>query len=247
MQSQKSAIEVINCSKRYKYLLALNNINLQVNNNEIIGIIGPNGAGKTTLLNIIAGIVKPSKGAVLYNGGINFSGKNSELRRLIVLYSYKSFLYDNLTGLENLEFWSKLYNNHKFLDNKKIKQKIIELASSNGMKNWLDRPIHELSTGMRKKIEFLRILLVNPEIVLLDEPFSGMDPKNIELFIKLIRELNCTICIVSHNLKTLLEVCNKIIILKNGKIIDKLNIRDIELNNIDVESKLKEFFNDNSN
>lgn len=239
-----SVIKLEKVSKRFKYLLAANNVSFEIQKNEIIAFIGPNGAGKSTILNLIAGVIKPTYGIVsIYNK--NILEHTSDLKKNIILFSYYSFLYDDLTGLENLEFWLKLYDSKKHKQqNISLKDFILKEAEQFGIKNWLLRPVRELSTGMRKKIDFMRAILIEPEVLLLDEPFSGMDPKNIDFFINVIQRYRKkgTICIVSHNIDIISALCDRVFIINKGKIVDQVLLKDITSRD-EAEKKLLEYFN----
>ena len=237
-------IKMQNVSKRFKYLLAANNVNIEIHKNEIIAFIGPNGAGKSTILNLIAGVIKPTLGKIYINNQ-DILSHTADLKKKIILFSYYSFLYDDLTGLENLVFWLKLYgiNKHE-KKNISLEEYILQEAEQFGIKNWLARPVHELSTGMRKKIDFMRAILIEPEFLLLDEPFSGMDPKNISFFIKIIKNYKemkkGTICIVSHDLDIISSLCERVFIINKGKIVDELSLST--MNSTDALQKLLEYF-----
>lgn len=237
-------IQLSNVSKRFKFLLAANSINLEIYKNEIVGFIGPNGAGKSTILNLIAGVIKPTLGAITINNK-DIQHHTNELKRKTILFSYYSFLYDDLTGLENLEFWYKLFNitMHKE-QNLTVKDYILQSAEQYGIKNWLSRPVHELSTGMRKKIDFIRAVLIEPEFLLLDEPFSGMDPKNSGFFINIIENYRNrgTTCIVSHNIEILSSLCDRIFVINKGKISDVIIAKDM-INKVELKEKLLTYFN----
>ena len=237
-------IKMQNVSKRFMYLLAANNVSIDIHKNELIAFIGPNGAGKSTILNLIAGVIKPTLGKIYINNQ-DILYHTPDLKKKIILFSYYSFLYDDLTGLENLVFWLKLYGIKKHEKrNISLEEYILQEAEQFGIKNWLARPVHELSTGMRKKIDFMRAILIEPEFLLLDEPFSGMDPKNISFFIEIIKnykKLNKgTICIVSHDLDIISSLCDRVFIINKGKILDELSLST--MNSTDALQKLLEYF-----
>ena len=196
-------------------------------------------------MNLIAGVIKPTLGKITINNNKDMQHHSDELKKKIILFSYYSFLYDDLTGLENLEFWYKLYNITKHKEKSlSIEDYIFQSASQYGIKNWLSRPVHELSTGMRKKIDFIRAVLIEPEFLLLDEPFSGMDPKNSSFFINIIenyRNLGTT-CIVSHNIEILSSLCDRIFVINKGKISDIIIAKDMT-NKVELKEKLLTYFN----
>jgi ABC-type multidrug transport system ATPase subunit len=216
-------IRVHNLGKRYRFLWALRGISLTFGKNTITGLVGANGAGKSTLLNLLGTIITPTVGSItIFNQDVK--EKAEELRKKIGLFSYHSFLYEELTGWENLLFWCKLYDIQKDIKDISLRDFVSEKAEKFGIINWLERPVRELSTGMRKKVDFLRILLIKPNLILLDEPFSGMDPKNISSFLKELKDLqkSSTIIIASHNLDLMINICDDIHILRNGKVSESL-------------------------
>ena len=194
-------------------------------------------------MNLIAGVIKNKQGEVKIKN-INILKNTSDFKKNIILFSYYSFLYDDLTGLENLLFWLKLYDcqKHKAM-NMTLKDYILDKGQQFGIKNWLYRPVRELSTGMRKKIDFMRAILIEPEFLLLDEPFSGMDPKNIEFFVKIIQDYRNkgTICIVSHDIDINSSLSDRVLIINKGRLIEQVVI-DKNLSREQIESKLLEFF-----
>ena len=219
------AIVVDNVSKRYGYLWALKNVSFQVDPNAITGIIGENGSGKTTLLNLIGTTIAPSSGRLTLDG--IFATKQSEKHReRIALMSYQPFLYEDLTGWENLRFWSKISStNDQRINRLEQEKRTVSLAKDFGIENWLGRPIKELSTGMKKKVDFMRIFLANPRILLLDEPFSGMDSKNKRVIVKNLNlaKTSSTILVASHDLEELAGICSRVLVFRKGVLVKILD------------------------
>jgi len=233
-KSNRILLECDNVSKQYGFFYALNNISFDVKENTILGIVGANGAGKTTLIKILSGLSSPTSGKILING-MNYKENKSNIKRLIGTISSKSFLYEELSIYENLKFYSKLYSVY---EKHKIKEKIEQYADIFNLSDWIYEPISYLSTGMKQKVEIIRILIHNPSILLLDEPFSGLDFNSINLLIKMLNNLrekeNLTVILTSHRIEVIQRISDAILILKRGKI-NKFIPRN-EIHKIKIES-----------
>ncbi|MFX0057769.1 MAG: ABC transporter ATP-binding protein [Candidatus Hodarchaeota archaeon] len=213
--------EIINCnnvSKQFGYFFALKNISFKVKENTIFGIAGANGAGKTTLIKILSGLLRPSLGKINIQG-YNYEENSHSIKKIIGITTDESFLYEELTISENLRFYDNLHYN---FDRSNIKSKINKYTTLFEIQDWIDEPIRNLSHGMKQKVELIRVLIHEPSILFLDEPFSGLDFKATELLINLLENLkkgkNATIILSTHKIDLLSKVCDDLIILKKGKI-----------------------------
>ncbi len=209
-----------------KYLTALHNLNFNIKENETVGLIGLNGAGKTTLLKIFSSLLIPDKGKIIvFNYDLN---KDSEkIKKLIgLINSEERSFYWRLSVRQNLEFFASLYG----LDKKKITSKINELLELVDLADKKNTRFDSLSTGMRQRLAIARGLLSDPKILLLDEPTKGLDIKHAEAIRKIIKKIskNKTIIITSHNLNEISELCNRVIIMHKGKIVNSGNFKDVE-------------------
>ena len=167
------AVTLRNVGKRYGQKWALEDISITIDEAKLVLIVGPNGAGKSTLLKIISGVVEPTKGNVnLFRE--NMSPSNPEARRRLGVLLHDSFLYDELTVRENLEFFHSMYGRNKTPD-------WHEFVDVLGMENIMDSKASELSYGWRKRADILRALIHHPRIVLFDELFSGLDEHGCQL------------------------------------------------------------------
>ena len=226
-------LECDNISKQFGFFFALNKISFQLDESSILGVIGANGAGKTTLIRILSGLISPTSGKIIIKGK-NYKTDDKSIRKIIGTITNKSFLYEELTIYENLKFFSKLYS---IYDKSTFKDKIEHYTKKFNLSNWIFEPISNLSNGMKQKVEIIRILLQNPSILLLDEPFSGLDFNTIKILIKILRELRekekLTIVIATHKIEVVQEISDTILILKKGKISKFAPIKEIDKNKIE--------------
>lgn len=193
----------------------LHNINLHISEGEFVTVLGPNGAGKTTLLKILSLLVKPSSGALIVKGK---SGEDNflELRRHIGVISHNSFLYDNLTAYENLEFYGKLYGVAN------LKQRIAGVIEEVGLQYVLRDPVRTFSRGMLQRLAIARAIIHEPDILFLDEPYTGLDQHAIGILNSVLLNLNNksrTIFMVTHNYEQGLAKSDRILIVVKGNIV----------------------------
>ena len=213
--SQACAIEVQGLTKSFGNHLALRGVDLEVKPGESVVIFGPNGAGKTTLIKVLASIMNPSSGRVLI-GGLDFKKNAEEIRRRIGVVTHQTFLYNNLTAHENLEFYCRMY------DVPKVKERISEVAEMVGMISRLHDQVGTLSRGMQQRVSIARALLHKPAIMLLDEPETGLDQQVISILWQALRaegEGERTIIFTTHNLERGLELGDRLLILDQGRIV----------------------------
>ncbi|MFC1987544.1 ABC transporter ATP-binding protein [Chloroflexota bacterium] len=209
------AIEVQGLTKSFGTHLALRGLDIEVSKGESVAIFGPNGAGKTTLIKILATIMNPSSGKVLIEG-LNLQDNAEEIRRRIGIVTHQTFLYGNLTGYENLEFYGRMY------DIRRRRERIHEVADMMGMTSRLHDRISTLSRGMQQRLSIARSLLHKPSIMLLDEPETGLDQQATSMFwdaLKAEGEKRRTIILITHSLERGLELCDRLLILARGKIV----------------------------
>jgi ABC-2 type transport system ATP-binding protein len=230
-----SLISIKNVSKVYKEnQKALHKLNLDIYQNEVIGIIGPNGAGKTTLLKIILGLIFPTEGEVFVNGLTN---RSNEVKRVIGYLPDYPVFPDFMTAEQFLEFHGCLYG----IKSRALSEKIKKVLAITRMSNYADHKIKSFSKGMVQRIYLSQALLNNPDILILDEPTTGLDPIGIIEFRNLILELKLegkTIIISSHLLSELEKSCDRFAFILNGKLRkviesalfkEKKNLLEVEL------------------
>lgn len=230
-------LKLYNVSKKYSQKIALQNVNLSLEENCIVGLVGPNGAGKTTLFRLIMNLVEPTTGKIkLWNqyNSTTVVGKN------ISYCSDGDNLYEDLTIRENIEFIVKAYGLH---DGKKIFEELSVLFS---IDKDLDTQVKDLSKGMRKKVSLIRTLVNETSIIILDEPMSWLDPDSQKKLTMLLKKISkkSLIIISSHNMAQIEKVCDKVIIL-NKEIKYFGDIEDIDYGNI-IKLKI-EYINESYN
>jgi ABC-2 type transport system ATP-binding protein len=212
-----NSIEVINLSKSYKKKKAVNNISFRIGKNEIIGLLGPNGCGKTTTIAMILGLLKPSSGQVLINGMDIEKHRISLLHKMNFISPYIE-LPKKLTVKQNLIVYGKLYSV------KNLNERIKSLASKLRLDEILDNITGELSSGQKNRVSLAKALINDPTVLLLDEPTASLDPETgdfIRTFLEdYKKEKEISVLLASHNMSEVKRLCNSILMMKNGVIID---------------------------
>ncbi|MFN2362985.1 MAG: ATP-binding cassette domain-containing protein, partial [Halarsenatibacteraceae bacterium] len=183
---------------------------LELLSGQITALFGPNGAGKTTFLKLLAGIWKPD------SGDISWLNKTVNKDFYIGYIGHELFLYKDLTARENLEFFGQLYNTNN------LNNKINHLIKEAGLELWLNEPIRKFSRGMQQKLTICRTFLTSPDLLLLDEPFTGLDSKSAKFLIKLINlNKETPVLFSSHKIRQGFNLADNWLILKDGKIISR--------------------------
>lgn len=213
----KNVLEVKDISKKIKNQYILKNISFSVKENTIMGIVGPNGAGKSTLLKIITGLLKPDSGSIKINGydlKDNFEKAIEEVGCVLDGMN----LYENMTALENLELFKRMF---KGIDEQKVKD-IVRLVN---LEKYLGKKVKTFSLGMKQRLNLAHALLNNPKLLILDEPTNGLDPYGIIELREFLKGLNdVTIIISSHLLNEIENICDEVLVLKNGQINELMEI-----------------------
>ena len=218
-------IETINLTKKYGELVALNNLNLTINEGDCFGFIGPNGAGKTTTIKILATLLKPTWGEARIDGKV--IGYQNPLIRPVIGY-VPDFMgaYDDMVVSEYLEFFAACYGLHG-KQRATVVRDVLELTDLTHKAN---SEVNGLSRGMSQRLSIARVLLHDPKVLLLDEPASGLDPRariEIRELLKELRRMGKTIIISSHILHELAELCNTVGIIEQGQLIFSGTVEEI--------------------
>ncbi len=212
-------LEVKNLKKKFKNFTAVNNISFCINEGQTLGVLGPNGCGKTTTIGMLLGLIKPSSGEILINEE-NFEKLNREkiLSKINFASPYVE-LPKKLTVKENLEIYGRLYGV------KDLDRKIHEISDDLNLDLFLNKKTGELSSGQKNRVSLAKSLINNPQILFLDEPTASLDPDIGDFVRKYIEEYksknNISILLASHNMKEVERLCDHVIMMKEGEIVDK--------------------------
>ncbi len=214
------ALEILGVSKDFGRIIALRDVSFSVMPGEFVSILGRNGAGKTTLLNIVSGVSRPSEGKVNLFG--TDPGDRENKAKLAVI-SHEMFLYGNLTAIENLEYYSRVYNVPD------AKKRIDTVLSDVELTHRRFDLVATYSRGMTQRLTIARALLHEPSLLLLDEPFTGLDQHAIGMLIELLKkqkDMDRTILLTTHDLHTAAELSDRYVVLSKHKIIKDGYIAD---------------------
>ncbi len=218
-------IKVQNVTKKYNKFLAVDNINFEIADGEVVGFLGPNGAGKSTTMNMITGFIEPTSGEIIVNG-YDINQKSKQAKRQIGYMPENVPLYLELTVKEFVSYMADL----KLVKRSEKKAEIDRVIGVTGLKDVQGKLIRNLSRGYRQRVSLAGALVGNPPILILDEPTVGLDPKQVIEIRNLIKSLGKehTILISSHILSEISQMCNKIMIINKGKILRIDSTSEIE-------------------
>ena len=209
-------ITVKNVTEKYGMFKAVDNISFEINDGEIIGLLGPNGAGKSTTMNILTGFIEPTEGEVIING-YNISKKPKKAKKCIGYMPEGVPLYKDMTVKEFVTYMAEL----KGVKKEQIKESVDQAIQDTWLQNVRKVLIRNLSKGYKQRVSMAGALVGNPEIIILDEPTVGLDPKQIIEIRNLIKKLgkNHTLIISSHILSEISQICERVIIINKGQIV----------------------------
>lgn len=218
-------IEVKNLNKKFDNILAVNNLNFKIKKNKTLGLLGPNGCGKTTTIGMMLGLIKPSNGQIIINNfDINKTDKNLILKYVNFASPYVE-LPKKLTVRENLEVYARLY------DIPKINDRISELVDELSLNKFIDKKSGELSSGQKNRVSLAKSLINKPKILFLDEPTASLDPDIGDFVRNYITEYkkqnDVTILLASHNMDEVEKLCDSIVMMKLGEIVDRGTCQDL--------------------
>lgn len=212
-----TVIKVSNLVKKFDKVLAVNNISFEIEEGKITGLLGPNGAGKTTTIQMLLDLITPTSGKIEIFGKDMHKNKEEILSNINFSSPYVS-LPGNLTVWENLATFARLYGV------KNVKQKVESLSDFFSIKDFMKKMTSNLSTGQLTRLNLTKALLNDPKLLLLDEPTSSLDPdiadKTVKMLKKIQKERKVTILYTSHNMKEVEQLCDRVIFINKGKIVD---------------------------
>jgi len=213
----KPVITTHNLTKKFGNFVAVDRINLEIMEGEIFGFLGPNGAGKTTTIRMLTTLSEPTEGTAKVEG-FDVRTQAGEVRRRIGLVAEKLILYPRLTAVENLMFFGELYG----LNRAELRARIDELLRMVHLENFKDMPTGGYSSGMRQRLNIIRGLLHDPDILFMDEPTALLDPQSVRFVRDLVKELNAdgkTIILTTHIMEEADELSHRVGIIDNGKMV----------------------------
>ena len=212
-------LEVKNLGKKFKDFIAVNNINFHIDEGQTLGVLGPNGCGKTTTIGMLLGLIKPSTGEILIDGK-NFESLNREI--ILSKFNFASpyvELPKKLTVKENLEIYGRLYG----VEN--LEKRIQEIIYDLNLGSFINKKTGELSSGQKNRVSLAKSLINKPKILFLDEPTASLDPDIGDFVRKYIEEYKSknkiSILLASHNMSEVERLCDKVIMMKEGEIVDR--------------------------
>jgi ABC-2 type transport system ATP-binding protein len=216
-------IKLKNLTKLYGKLTAVNGINLEVAQGEVFGFLGPNGAGKTTTIKMMAGLLQPTRGSALI-GGYDVQQEPLKAKLITGFIPDRPFLYEKLTAAEFMRFVAKLY------DMNDPKTWISELLGLFGLSEWADELVENFSHGMKQRLVMASSLLHKPQVLVVDEPMVGLDPRGARLVKDIFKDLasnGVTIFMSTHTLEIVEQMCTRVAIINKGDVIAEGSVRDL--------------------
>lgn len=247
-------LDAKNINITFGALKAVSNFNLQIREKELVGLIGPNGAGKTTVFNILTGVYSPTSGEYYFNGKRVKKTKTFKLVRQGLARTFQNIrLFKNMTVLDNVlvannfnmsyGLFSGTFRLPKFWnEEKKAYDKAINLLTIFGLEKYKNSLAGNLPYGQQRKLEIARALATNPKLLLLDEPATGMNPIETEELMKTIKFIrdtfNIAILLIEHDMKLVLGICEKLVVLDHGVLIAEGNPKEVVNNPIVVSAYL---------
>lgn len=233
-------IELRNLTKKYGDFFALADLDLTVPRGQLYGLLGPNGAGKTTALRIIAGILQPTSGTVTV-GGFDVQKDPERAKSRLGFIPDRPFIYEKLTGGEFLRFVAGLYGH----EGEGLERRIDELLALFELTTWKDELVEAYSHGMRQKLIISSALVHRPELIVVDEPMVGLDPKGARLLKDIFRtfvDRGGTVLMSTHTLEVAEALCDRIAIIQTGKIVAQGTMPELREQTAAGDVSLEELF-----
>lgn len=231
-----SILEVKDLYKKFKDLVAVNNLNFQINEGEIFGLLGPNGAGKSTTINIVTGLIQSYTGKVLFMGK-DFKGHENEIKRIVGLVPQDLAIYLDLSAEENVKFFGELYGLRK----RELKDAVDYALEFVGIEKVRKKKAKEFSGGMKRRLNIACGMVHSPKLLIMDEPTVGIDPQSRNHIMESVKELNkngTSILYTTHYMEEAEEICDRLTIMDLGQVIAQGSIE--ELQNMISESQFLE-------
>jgi len=214
------SIEVRSISKSYKNQAVLKNIDFKISKGEVVGLLGPNGAGKSTLMKILTGFISPTSGEASING-LKLTEAKTEIQKQIGYLPEHNPIYLEMYIKEYLDFHAKIFNSPK--------ERIDEVIEQTKLTDEIGKRIYQLSKGYRQRVGLAAVLLHDPDILILDEPTTGLDPNQLIEIRDLIKSIskNKTILLSTHIMQEVEAICDRVIIINKGEIVSDKKLEDL--------------------
>jgi heme exporter protein A len=206
-------VEAENLRKTFSWTAVLHGVSCHIGAGEVVGVFGPNGAGKTTFLRLLATLLKPSEGVLRLFGK---APHGPQVRRRLGFLGHESFLYPDLTPDENLTFYGRAYG----LTN--LRARTDARLEQVGLRDWRDTPVRTFSRGMEQRLALARALLHEPDLLLLDEPYAGLDSRGVSMLQAALADVKAqgkTVVLTTHDFALGLELCDRALIFQGGRIV----------------------------
>ena len=222
MQSGAPALDSHEIEKQFGYVFAVRNFTLQIRRGEFVTLFGRNGAGKTTFLKIAATLIRPTRGTLVIEG-YDVQKQPEEARRRIGFLSHNTFVYRDLSALDNLKFFCRLYS----VDDSE--GRILALLDRVGLRRRANDPVRSFSRGLQQRVGIARVMLHDPSLILLDEPYTGLDAQAAETLNTILDEAVAagkTVVLTTHDLEQGLRSATRAIIMDKGRLVQSGDARD---------------------
>lgn len=234
-------IELHELTKNYGKFTAVDHVNLSVQKGEIFGILGPNGAGKSTTILMMLGLTDPTSGTVQVCG-INPTRHPIQVREKVGYLPEDVGFYDDMTGIENLLYTARLNR----ISETEARTKAEELLERVGLPVDTQKKAGKYSRGMRQRLGLADVLIKQPEVIILDEPTSGIDPAGVQEFMSLIRQLReengLTVLFSSHHLDQVQQICDRVGLFGGGKLLAEVNVNELQNEEHGLENMYNRYF-----
>ena len=221
-------IDASKLRKTYGPAIVLDDVSLQAGRAECVLLLGPNGAGKTTLLRILATLLRPTAGALTVNG-VDALRAPDQIRALIGMVAHGTYVYEDLTALENLRFWTTMH------DGSATPARLRGALERVGLDGYADERVRMFSAGMKRRLSLARVMLGEPRVLLLDEPFTGLDARGrkwLGEFLRRFKSAGGVVVMTTHSFQVALEVADRVAILSAGQLVLDRPCRDLSMEDL---------------
>ena len=234
-------LNVNHLSHRYSAAWALRNVSFEVRKHDICGLLGPNGAGKSTTILMMLGLTEPTDGSVKVCG-VDSTTHPIDVKRKVGYLPEDVGFYEDMTGIENLIYTAALNGIRK----KEARTKAEQLLDRVGLSKEADKKAGKYSKGMRQRLGLADVLIKSPEVVILDEPTSGIDPAGVQEFMGLIRQLSreegLTVLFSSHHLNQVQQICDRVGLFGGGKLLAEVELTDLHKTEHGLDDIYNQYF-----